>query len=121
MTWQELYAIARSLRQRADQLFDENENQLASEGIWGALHYAGRALAECFGRAAGGSFNDGYIPGRSNFPGDIGQRKRSWRAARRLHRHFYNSNLDARRLANDRALATELLNEAFGVLQSNMA
>ena len=68
MTWQELYEIARSLRQRADWLFDEDENQLASEGIWGALHYVGRALVECFGRSAGGSFNDGYIPGRSNSP-----------------------------------------------------
>ena len=121
MTWQELYEIARSLRQRADWLFDEDENQLASEGIWGALHYVGRALVECFGRTAGGSFNDGYIPGRSNSPGDISQRTRQWNAAHRLHIHFYSSNLDARRLANDRALATALLDEAFGVLQSNMA
>ena len=119
MTWQELYEIARSLRQRADRLFDQNEDQLASEGVWGALHYVGRALAERFGRAAGRSFSDGYIPRRPNSPADIIQRKRSWRAARRLHRHFYNSNLDARRLANDRALATELLDEALGVLQSN--
>ena len=29
MTWQELYAIARLLRERADWLFDRNENQLA--------------------------------------------------------------------------------------------
>lgn len=120
MNWQELYAIARLLRQRADWLFDRNEEQLASESIWGALHYTGRALAERFGRSAGGSFNDGYIPGRSNSPGEVSQRKRRWRAARRLHRHFYNSNLDARRLASDRALATELLDEASGVLQSNL-
>ena len=51
MTWQEHYEIARSLRQRADRLFGENEHQYASEGIWGALHYTARAMAECFGRS----------------------------------------------------------------------
>ena len=117
MTWQELHEIARSLRRQADRLFNENESQLGSESIWGALHYTGRALAERFGRAAGQSLSDGYIPGQPNSPADISQRKRRWRAARRLHRHFYNSNLDARRLANDRALATGLLDEAFTVLQ----
>ena len=119
MTWQEFYTIARLLRERADWLFDRNENQLASEGIWGALHYAGRALVECFGRSAGGSFNDGYIPGRPNLPGAVSQRTRQWNAAHRLHLHFYNSNLDDRRLENDRALATELLNEAFVALDSH--
>ena len=119
MTWQELYAIAESLRQRADWLFERSEYQLASEAIWGALHYTGRALVERFGRSAGGSFNDGFISGRSNSPTEISQRKRCWRAARRLHRHFYNSNLDELRLASDRALATDLLNEAFAALQSH--
>ena len=119
MTWQELYEIARSLRQRADLLFDQNEHQYASEGIWGALHYTARALAECFGRSAGRSLNDGHIPGRPNSPDDVVRRKRRWRAARRLHQHFYNSNLDTLQLARNRAAATRLLDEAFGALQSN--
>ncbi len=121
MTWQELYAIARSLRQRADWLFDRSEYQLAGEGIWGALHYTARALTECFGRAAGQSLSDGHIPTLPNFPSDISQRKRQWRAARALHIHFYNSNLTAAEMERSRAQATALLNEAFGVLQSNMA
>lgn len=120
MTWQELYEIARSLRRRADWLFDRNEYQLASEGIWGALHYTARALAECFGRVAGQSLSDGHIPSRPNLPADMIQRKRQWRAARALHIHFYNSNLTAMELARSRAQATTLLDEAFAVLRSSM-
>ena len=119
MTWQEFYAIARSLRQRADWLFDRSEYQLASEGIWGALHYTARALAECFGRAAGQSLSDGSIPGRPNLPSDISQRKRQWRAARALHIHFYNSNLSVIELERSRAQATALLDEAFAVLDAH--
>ena len=120
MTWQEHYEIARSLRQRADRLFGENEHQYASEGIWGALHYTARAMAECFGRSPSQSLSAGFIPGHTNSFEDIDQRKQCWRAALRLHRHFYNSNLGATELARTRAQATALLDEAFGVLQSNL-
>lgn len=119
MTWQECYEIAASLRQRADRLFDENEHQYAGEGVWGALHYTARALAERFGRNAGQSLSDGYIPERPNSPDDVSRRKQRWRAARRLHQHFYNSNLDLLQLTRNRAAATRLLDEAFAVLRSS--
>ena len=123
MTWQELYAISRLLRERADWLFDRNETQLASEGIWGALHYTGRALTQRFGRAAGQSFNDGYIdgyiPGQPNLPHDISLRKRQWNGAHRLHLHFYNSNLDTQQIADNRVLTDALLDEAFAALDSH--
>ena len=121
MTWQERYEIARSLRRRSDQLFAQNEHQYASEGIWGSLHYSARAMAERFGRRAGLSLSDGYIPGQSNSPGDIGRRKQQWRSAQRLHQHFYNSNLDTLQLTRNRLAANRLLDEAFAALDSRAA
>ena len=44
MTWQDYYEIAQSLRARSDWLFAQGEHQYASEGIWGALRYASRAV-----------------------------------------------------------------------------
>ena len=121
MTWQEYYAIAQSLGRRSDWLFDQNEDQYACEGIWGALHYTSKALAEHFGRSRGQSLRDGYIPSRSNTQNDMGVRIRQWRAANLLHRHFYNSNLSVEQLVRNRAEATDLLNEAFTALQSRAA
>ena len=119
MTWQEHYAIARSLRQRADWLFGRNETQYACEGIWGALHYASKALAERFGRTRGQSLRDGHIPTRPNAQNDVRLRIRQWRASNLLHRHFYNSNLSDNQLVQNRAEATGLLEEAFAALDSH--
>ena len=121
MTWQEYYAIAQSLRRRAEWLFDRGEDQYGSEGIWGALHYASKALAERFGRTRGQSLRDGHIPTRSNTPSDVRLRIRQWRAANLLHRHFYNSNMRPDQLLQNRAEATGLLDEAFAALDAYSA
>ena len=115
MNWQDCYAIAKSLREDADRLFAQGRHQYASEGVWGAMHYASRALKARYG---GLSLEKGYIPGQSNSQDAVDARIALWRSARRLHRHFYNSNLSADRLASNRREATELLDEAFGALDA---
>ena len=117
MNWQDFYALAQSLRARSDWLFAQGEHQYASEGVWGALRYASRALKARYGGADGNrSLEKGYIPGRPNHPGEVEIRITQWRSANELHKHFYNSNLPADRLAVNRSEATELLDEAFGAL-----
>ena len=117
MNWQDFYALAQSLRARSDWLFAQGEHQYASEGVWGALRYASRALKARYGGADGNrSLEKGYIPGRPNDPGEVAARLLRWAAANELHKHFYNSNLPADRLAANRNEATELLDEAFGAL-----
>ena len=119
MNWQDYYAVAKSLRARADWLFAQGEHQYAGEGIWGALHYASRALKGRYGPAPGNrSLEKGYLHGQSNNPGEVQVRVSRWASAKRLHRHFYNSNLNGARLAVNRAAATELLDEAFGALDA---
>ena len=119
MTWQDCYEIAKSLRARSDWLFAQGEHQYASEGVWGTLHYASRALKARYGGADGNlSLEKGYIPGQPNSPGAVNARIARWRAARRLHRHFYNSNLTGVQLAERRHSATLLLDEAFGALDA---
>ena len=69
MNWRDYYAIAQSLRARSDWLFAQGEHQYASEGVWGALRYASRALKARYGGADGNrSLEKGYIPGRPNSP-----------------------------------------------------
>ena len=119
MNWQDFYALAQSLRARADWLFAQGEHQYASEGVWGALRYASRALKARYGGANGNrSLEKGYIPGRSNRPVDVENRLLRWRSANELHKHFYNSNLDGVQLAERRHSATLLLDEAFGALEA---
>ena len=117
MNWQDFYALAQSLRARSDWLFAQGEHQYASEGVWGALRYASRALKARYGGANGNrSLEKGYIPGRANLPVDVENRIALWRSANELHKHFYNSNLTAVQLAARRNEATRLLDEAFGAL-----
>ena len=117
MNWQDYYAIAQSLRSRSDWLFAQGEHQYASEGVWGALRYASRALKARYGGADGNrSLEKGYIPGRLNNPVAVGYRTSRWQSANALHKHFYNSNLTAVQLDTRRSEATELLDEAFGAL-----
>ena len=117
MNWQDFYALAQSLRARSDWLFARGEHQYASEGVWGALRYASRALKARYGGAEGNrSLEKGYIPGRSNHPGEVDARLLRWAFANELHKHFYNSNLTAVQLATSRSEATLLLDEAFGAL-----
>ena len=117
MNWQDFYALAQSLRARSDWLFAQGEHQYASEGVWGALRYASRALKARYGGADGNrSLEKGYIPGRLNSQYDVDARTARWRAANDLHKHFYNSNLTAAQLAISRNEATLLLDEAFGAL-----
>lgn len=119
MNWQDYYAVAKSLRVRADWLFAQGEHQYAGEGIWGALHYASRALKGRYGPAPGNrSLEKGYLHGQSNNPDEVSARMSRWASAKDLHRHFYNSNLNATQLAVNRAAATELLDEAFGALDA---
>ena len=119
MNWQDYYAIAQSLRARADWLFAQGEHQYASEGVWGALRYASRALKARYGGADGNrSLEKGYIPGRPNSPAAVDARISRWRSANELHKHFYNSDLPAVKLAARRSEATGLLDEAFGVLNA---
>ena len=119
MNWQDCYAIAKSLREDADRLFAQGKHQYASEGVWGAMHYASRALKARYGGANGSlSLEKGYIPGQSNSRDAVDARIALWRSARRLHRHFYNSNLTAVQLAVNRNDATVLLDEAFGALDA---
>ena len=119
MNWQDFYALAQSLRTRSDWLFAQGEHQYASEGVWGALRYASRALKARYGGASGNrSLEKGYIPGRPNRPVEVTIRIARWRAAYELHKHFYNSNLTAVRLAARRNDATRLLDEAFGALDA---
>ena len=115
MTWQDYYEIAQSLRARSDWLFAQGEHQYASAGVWGALRYASRALKARYGGADGNrSLEKGYLPGQANGRDEVNARKSRWASAELLHRHFYNSNLPADRLAVNRNEATELLGEAFG-------
>ena len=117
MNWQDFYALAQSLRARSDWLFARGEHQYASEGAWGALRYASRALKARYGGADGNrSLEKGYIPGRPNNPGEVDTRLLQWRSANELHKHFYNSNLTAVQLATHRNDATVLLDEAFAAL-----
>ena len=117
MNWQDFYALAQSLRARSDWLFARGEHQYASEGVWGALRYASRALKARYGGGNGNrSLEKGYIPGRPNNPGEVDARLLQWRSANELHKHFYNSNLTAVQLATHRNDATALLDEAFGAL-----
>ena len=119
MNWQDYYAIAQSLRSRADWLFAQGEHQYASEGVWGALRYASRALKARYGGADGNrSLEKGYIPGRLNSPVAVDYRIMLLRSASELHKHFYNSNLPLDRLAERRNEAAELLDEAFGALNA---
>ena len=115
MNWQDCYAIAKSLREDVDWLFAQGRHQYASEGVWGAMHYASRALKARYG---GLSLEKGYIPGQYNSQDAVDARIALWRSARRLHRHFYNSNLTAVQLAVNRNDATVLLDEAFGALDA---
>ena len=117
MTWQDYYAIAQSLRARADWLFAQGEHQYASEGVWGALRYASRALKGRYGAVSGNlTLEKGYLPGQANGRDEVNARMRRWASAERLHRHFYNSNLTGVQLAERRHSATLLLDEAFGAL-----
>ena len=117
MNWQDFYALAQSLRARSDWLFARGEHQYASEGVWGALRYASRALKARYGGADGNrSLEKGYVPGRPNGPSEVERRIALWWSANELHKHFYNSNLTAVQLAARRNEATELLDEAFGAL-----
>ena len=119
MNWQDFYALAQSLRTRSDWLFARGEHQYACEGVWGALRYASRALKARYGGADGNrSLEKGYIPGRPNGPAEVENRIAGWWSANELHKHFYNSNLPAARLAERRTEATELLDEAFGALDA---
>ena len=119
MNWQEFYALAQSLRARSDWLFARGEHQYASEGVWGALRYASRALKARYGGADGNrSLEKGYIPRQSNSPVEVRTRISRWSAAKDLHKHFYNSNLTAVQLAESRTAAALLLDEAFGVLDA---
>ena len=119
MNWQDFYALAQSLRARSDWLFARGEHQYACEGVWGALRYASRALKARYGGADGNrSLEKGYIPGRLNSPAAVDDRLLRWWAANELHKHFYNSNLNAAQLAERRSSATLLLDEAFGVLDA---
>ena len=118
MTWQDYYEIAQSLRARSDWLFDQGEHQYASEGVWGALRYASRALKGRYGAVAGNlTLEKGYLPGQANGRDEVNARKSRWASAERLHRHFYNSDLPADRLVARRNDATLLLDEAFGALE----
>ena len=117
MNWQDFYALAQSLRARSDWLFARGEHQYASEGVWGALRYASRALKARYGGGAGNrSLEKGYIPGRPNRPAEVAARLLRWTSANELHKHFYNSNLTAVQLATRRNDATDLLDEAFAAL-----
>ena len=117
MNWQDYYAIAQSLRARSDWLFARGEHQYASEGVWGALRYASRALKARYGGADGSrSLEKGYIPGQPNSPDAVNARLSRWASANDLHKHFYNSNLSSDLLAERRRSATLLLDEAFGAL-----
>ena len=117
MTWQYYYAIAQSLRARAEWLFAQGEHQYASEGVWGALRYASRALKGRYGAVSGNlTLEKGYLPGQANGRDEVNARMRRWASAERLHRHFYNSNLTGVQLAERRHSAMLLLDEAFGVL-----
>ena len=119
MNWQDYYALAQSLRARADWLFAQGEHQYASEGVWGALRYASRALKARYGGADDNrSLEKGYIPGRPNSPDAVNVRLSRWASANDLHKHFYNSNLPADRLVESRSAAALLLDEAFGVLDA---
>ena len=119
MNWQDYYAVAKSLRERSDWLFDRGEHQYASEGVWGALQYAARALKGRYGAVAGNlALERGYLPGKSNSRAEVEVRTAQWGSAKRLHRHFYNSNLPAARLAESRNEAAALLDEAFGALDA---
>ena len=119
MNWQDYYAIAQSMRARSNWLFAQGEHQYASEGVWGALHYAARALKGRYGAVAGNlTLEKGYLPGQTNNRAEVNFRASQWGAAERLHRHFYNSNLNAARLAESRNAAAELLNAAFGALDA---
>ena len=117
MNWQDYYALAQSLRTRSDWLFARGEHQYASEGVWGALRYASRALKARYGGVDGNrSLEKGYIPGRPNSPVAVAARIARWWAANDLHKHFYNSNLTAAQLAESRNAAALLLDEAFAAL-----
>ena len=117
MNWQDYYALAQSLRARSDWLFAQGEHQYASEGVWGALRYASRALKARYGGANGNrSLEKGYIPGRPNSSDAVNARVSRWSSANALHKHFYNSNLPAARLAECRNATAILPDEAFGVL-----
>ena len=117
MNWQDYYEIAQSLRARSDWLFAQGEHQYASEGVWGALRYASRALKGRYGAVAGNlTLEKGYLPGQANGRDAVDARMSRWASAERLHKHFYNSNLTAVQLAARRNDATALLDEAFGAL-----
>ena len=119
MNWQDFYALSQSLRARSDWLFARGEHQYASEGVWGALRYASRALKARYGGANGNrSLEKGYIPGRPNHPVAVAIRIARWRSANELHKHFYNSNLTPVQLATSRNEAALLLDEAFGALDA---
>ena len=118
MSWQDDYAIARSMLASSDRLFAAGEHQYASEGVWGALQYAAKALVGRYGRAPGSSLNRGYIPELANEPEVMEERAVRWDAAHRLHRHFYNNNLNPDQRREYRASAGGLLDEAFGVLEA---
>ena len=104
MTWRELYAIARSLRQRADQLFDRRTKTNWPVKVSGArCTTRGERWPNASDAPPADLSTMVTCPGAVlTFPGDIGQRKRQLaRGPRALHRHFYNSNLDcAAELAN---------------------
>ena len=107
------------MRARSDWLFAPGEHQYASAGIWGALHYASRALKARYGAVAGNlTFEKGYLPGAANSRAEVNARASQWGSAERLHRHFYNSSLTATQLAERRSSAMRLLDAAFGVLDA---
>ena len=118
MDWQANYAIAQSLLQRSAWLAEQDEHRYASIGIHGALHYADRAISERYAPALNRSFKDGFVPERPNEIDDIAERRLRWAAVSRLERHFYSNNLTVAQLMVARADATELLDEAFGVLNA---
>ena len=107
------------MRARSDWLFAPGEHQYASEGVWGALHYAARALKGRYGAVAGNlTLEKGYLPGQTNNRAEVNARASQWGSAERLHRHFYNSSLTATQLAERRNSATRLLDTAFGALDA---
>lgn len=118
MDWQASYEIAQALLQRSAWLSEQDEHLYASIGIYGALHYADRAISERYSLEFNRSFKDGFVPDRPNEIDDIAERRLRWAAVSRLERHFYSSNLTVAQIMVARADATELLDEAFGVLNA---
>ena len=118
MGWQANYEIAQSLRKLSASLWEQGEHRYASVGIYGALRYADKARSERYSPALGQSFKDGFAPGRPNEIDDIVERRLRWATASRLERHFYSNNLAVAHLMMAREAATELLDEAFAVLES---